>query len=101
MEVEKIIGKKGKGKKSQYLVKWKGKTDCTWEPLKHLDGCMDTVRKYEDSKKKKGTGKIAQHSEVNRTVQELIVPELLVQWRNGYQGILRSSMRLRGGSLGL
>lgn len=36
--VEKIKGHRGKGKKKEYFIKWKGypDKDNTWEPLKNL-----------------------------------------------------------------
>ena len=43
-EVERILEKKGVGKKLRYLVKWKGwpEEDNTWEPLENLD-CRDKL----------------------------------------------------------
>ena len=39
LEVEMIVSKKNRGRKTQYLVKWKGSDIKTWEPIRHLKGC--------------------------------------------------------------
>ena len=48
-EVDKIISHKGVGKSIQYLVKWKGYTETTWEDTKNFnsDGC---IKEYWDRK---------------------------------------------------
>ena len=55
-EVEKVLGKKGKGKSVRYLVKWKGwddEEDQTWEPLENLQNVSDMVDEYEKSLREK------------------------------------------------
>jgi len=49
-EVERILDKKGKGKKVEYLVKWKNfdkVEDQTWEPLENLTESSDIVEAFE------------------------------------------------------
>jgi len=49
-EVEKILNKKGKGKKIEYLVKWKNfekEEDQTWEPIVNLKESQDIVNAFE------------------------------------------------------
>ena len=53
-----IASKKGKGKKTQYLVKWCDSDVKTWEPIKHLQGCKEAIQTYEASVRK-GKGKLA------------------------------------------
>ena len=51
-EVEQIIQHrdvgKGRAKKRDYLVLWKGfsKEDATWEPQGNLRNCTDSIRQY-------------------------------------------------------
>ena len=47
-EVDYIVDSWYKGKHLEYLVHWKGwsDTDCTWEPLGHLDNAADTVSAF-------------------------------------------------------
>ncbi|CAF1392062.1 unnamed protein product [Adineta steineri] len=53
-QVEAIVDKRTKGKKIQYLLKWKGYSDAdnTWEDKNNLN-CPDLVKEFEDSCKKK------------------------------------------------
>ncbi len=39
--------------KKQYLMKWKGYPleESTWEPLEHLDGCIELIHAYDKLKK--------------------------------------------------
>ena len=48
-EVEKIIARKSKGKNKLYLIKWLGYpiTDCTWEPISHLDNINTLVEQFD------------------------------------------------------
>lgn len=48
-EVEKIVEHRELGpERFLYLVKWKGfdDTQCTWEPLENLTGCIEVVYQY-------------------------------------------------------
>ena len=48
-EVEKVVGKRTRKGKLEYLVKWKGwdnPDDNTWEPIAHLD-CRELIDEYE------------------------------------------------------
>ena len=52
-EVEKILDVRKKGKKNEYLVKWKGwekEEDRTWEPEASLDGSQDLLREFNESR---------------------------------------------------
>jgi len=49
-EVEKVIGKRFRRGKLEYLIKWAGydnPDDNTWEPVENVIGCLDLVREYE------------------------------------------------------
>lgn len=50
-QVEKVIGKRIKGGKPLYKVKWEGYplSQCTWEPLENLQNVLDLVDEYEKS----------------------------------------------------
>jgi hypothetical protein len=78
-EVEKILEKRGKGKKVEYLVKWKnydGPNDNTWEPANSLDGATDIVINFEENLKI-----------VEKSLPSIAVPETekVVKWKN-YDG---------------
>jgi hypothetical protein len=45
-DVERITGHRGKGRKLQYRVQWKGYSEPTWEPSANLKRASETVRKY-------------------------------------------------------
>ncbi|CAF3505173.1 unnamed protein product [Rotaria socialis] len=53
-QVEAILDKRIRGKKTEYFLKWKGYSneDNTWEDENHLN-CPDLVKKFESSIKKK------------------------------------------------
>ncbi|CAF0898651.1 unnamed protein product [Adineta ricciae] len=55
-QVEAIIDKRTKGKKVQYLLKWKGYSDAdnTWENETNMN-CPDLVREFEENYKKNNT----------------------------------------------
>merc|ERR1712029_831640 len=62
MGVEKIISKRARKGKVEYLVKWKGwedPDDNTWEPINNLD-CKDLIDEYEanhpEAEKKEESG---------------------------------------------
>ena len=46
-EVEKLLKRRRRGGRYQYLVKWLGypKSECTWEPIEHLNQVKHLVRK--------------------------------------------------------
>jgi len=52
--VEKILDKRVKQGKVEYLIKWEGYDDSenTWEPQENLD-CPDIIKKFEDTYKSK------------------------------------------------
>ena len=52
LEVESIQGKKNRGNKTRYLVKWKGHVEMTWEPKSHLKDCKDMVQAFYDKANK-------------------------------------------------
>ena len=49
-EVERILDKRERRRRVEYLVKWKGYElyDATWEPLKNLTNAQETVRDFEE-----------------------------------------------------
>jgi len=53
-QVEAVVDKRMKGKKVQYLLKWKGYSDAdnTWENVSNLN-CPELIKAFEDSLKKK------------------------------------------------
>jgi hypothetical protein len=58
-EVERIIEKRGAGKKLRYLVKWKGwpEEDNTWEPVENLTNAKDLIQAFEKNLKAAASGK--------------------------------------------
>lgn len=42
-EVEAILDSRIRRKKVQYLVRWTGTNDTTWEPYEHLDNCRESL----------------------------------------------------------
>ena len=52
-EVERILEKKGTGKRLRYLVKWIGwpEEDNTWEPVDNLTNAKDLITAFEDTLK--------------------------------------------------
>eukprot|EP00088_Acartia_fossae_P065689 TRINITY_DN81039_c0_g1_i1.p1 TRINITY_DN81039_c0_g1~~TRINITY_DN81039_c0_g1_i1.p1 ORF type:complete len:164 (+),score=73.81 TRINITY_DN81039_c0_g1_i1:36-527(+) len=58
-EVEKILEKRIKKGKTEYLIKWKGyddESENTWEPVDNLD-CDDKIQEFEKKHKAKGGDK--------------------------------------------
>lgn len=75
--VEKILDKRTKGGKTEYLIKWEGYPDSenTWEPDENLD-CPDIISAFEeklkskkDNKRKKDTESPAQKKK-SKVVEE-------------------------------
>lgn len=46
-EVEEILDSRLRYGKQQYLVRWSGYEDPTWEPIRNLDNCEDLLSDYE------------------------------------------------------
>ena len=62
LEVEKIVEKTGKGKKTLYLIKWVGSDHKTWEPKSHLGGAMELVKEFDKKARSKVTASLVQVS---------------------------------------
>ena len=45
-EVETILDSRVRRKKLQYLVRWTGYDDTTWEPIENLDNCKDLLLEF-------------------------------------------------------
>lgn len=58
-EVEKIVNKRRKKNKTEYLVKWVGFSESqnTWEPLRNLKNVLDIVEEFNLSKKQHYKGR--------------------------------------------
>ncbi|CAI6370072.1 unnamed protein product [Macrosiphum euphorbiae] len=71
--VDKIVDKRLRNNKVEYLLKWKvyDEADNTWEPKKHLL-CEELIRDFEQKQKnrikKKGIEGVREHSLSNSTV---------------------------------
>merc|ERR1712086_1242990 len=66
-EVEKILKKRGKGKKTEYLVKWKnydGPGDDTWEPADSLDA-VEIIEQFESDMKEQEENELKAKKELN------------------------------------
>jgi len=93
-EVERILDRRGKGKKLEYLVKWKNfdkEEDQTWEPMENLTESKELVDAYEKklfNKNDKVDGKLKQPkktAEANVNEEEYEV-EKIVDVRVGEWG---------------
>ena len=60
-EVERILDKRGDGRRVEYFVKWAGYPDgeSTWEPARGLRGCKDAVSLFEQQREHDGDGSVA------------------------------------------
>ena len=62
-EVEKILDKRGRGRMSEYLVKWRNyddPKDNTWEPASNLKEAKEAIKKF---------NKVGRHSDLlNQTI---------------------------------
>merc|ERR1719320_782463 len=95
-EVENILDKRGKGKKLEYLVKWKNfekEEDQTWEPLENLTESLELVEKFEkevydkQAKAESPTSKPAKKKSVpDGDVEEEYEVEKLLDEREGMAG---------------
>ena len=54
-DVERILQKRMRYRKTQYLVKWTGYDSPTWEPVELLDNCKEAIQEFEDSRMKPST----------------------------------------------
>ncbi|KAI0992290.1 hypothetical protein K3495_g15896 [Podosphaera aphanis] len=45
-EVEAVLDSRVRRKKVQYLIRWTGDDDTTWEPWEHLEGCRELVAEF-------------------------------------------------------
>uniref|UniRef100_A0AC34F410 Chromo domain-containing protein n=1 Tax=Panagrolaimus sp. ES5 TaxID=591445 RepID=A0AC34F410_9BILA len=82
-EVEKILDKKGSGRSLQYLVKWKGYDETTWEPATNC-GCKELIiafeRDHAKSPKSAGSaslkrGRPTARVSVDETPESSVTPE--------------------------
>ncbi|KAI0997797.1 hypothetical protein K3495_g10390, partial [Podosphaera aphanis] len=48
-EVEAILDSRIRRKKVQYLVRWSGNGETTWEPPEHLGGCQELVAEFHEA----------------------------------------------------
>ena len=68
--VEKILDKRSKGGKVEYLVKWENYTDAdnTWEPLVNLESVMFLVEEFENIRKKNKKGANNSNNNLENTI---------------------------------
>lgn len=70
--VESIAGKRKRGRKTEYLVKWKGFEDQTWEPMENLNTCQEMIAEYESSLKTETNRRV---SDRKRKIKEEVIEE--------------------------
>merc|ERR1712173_361558 len=86
-EVEKILEKRGAGKKVEFLVKWKnwdGPDGTTWEPIDSLEGAADAIKNFENEQKDVAIAKEEVY-EVENILEKRMKGknvEYLVKWKN-------------------
>jgi hypothetical protein len=119
MDVEKIVGHKGKGRKIQYRVRWVGHKEETYEPLSNLGGAKKLVKEYEASLQqeraaqkekpkrtlaakrasRRGATHVQQKDATGRAVEELLNKQkqkvTVNDWRPGYEAELEGVKRRR------
>jgi len=74
-EVEKIVDKRVKGKKVEYLVKWKnydGPEDDTWEPVGTLEEAAEFIEKFEDDLKEKEEKEQEKEKEIMEEIETIV-----------------------------
>lgn len=87
--VEKIITKRGEGKRAEYKVKWLGypNSENTWEKLENLSGSKKLVAEFDKRLKEKELKLAEKDYEVEKIVDEKIYKKntvYLVKWK-GYK----------------
>lgn len=93
--VANILDKKVINGKPYYYIEWEGYPleDATWEPLKHLENCLDIVEKFErklERKTKKNSQKIELNSE--KKAEKLITKDLDEKKKNS--SLLKNSKKI-------
>ena len=86
LEVESIQGKRYRGNKTRYHVKWKGSDVMTWEPKTHLKDCMTLVKQYEDkvnkaaakAKARLTSSSLAEGVGVHEDIESMMTPDPMV-----------------------
>lgn len=65
-EVERVCGRRQKGGRREYLVKWVGypQSESTWEPWENLDNVTDMIEAFEKGEKLKQGVKRSSHRKV-------------------------------------
>jgi len=74
-EVEKLLDKRGKGRNTEYLVKWKGfekEEDQTWEPLENLTESREIIDAFEAKLQKKDQSKLGKKKQKSKHSIEII-----------------------------
>ena len=61
-DVDKIIGKRGAGKKIEYHVQWSGDYEPTWQPKANLAGAAEAVAEFEAANRREDAPKVREAS---------------------------------------
>jgi len=71
-EVERILGKRTRNGKVEYLVHWKGfgPDEDSWEPVKNLRGCHSIIKQFTKTRSP-SPGRKARTSKRNKAVQQV------------------------------